>query len=112
MLDVVGDYVTEARRLLQDEYEPFRYGEDDFIAALNLALLEARRYRPDLFIGKLGAVPAYVSVTQAVAFSPIYRPAVLDYVVGYVGVRDAEASQDQRASGFLQMFVQKLTKAA
>ena len=49
-LETVGQYLEEARRLLQDEIAPYRYPDDDLIDALNIGLLEARRLRADLFL--------------------------------------------------------------
>jgi len=50
-LETVGQYLSEARRLLQDEYAPsYRYPDRDLVEALNIGLLEARRLRPDLFL--------------------------------------------------------------
>jgi hypothetical protein len=109
-LDTVGDFVTQARVLLQDSVVPYRYPDSDFIFALNMAVLEARRYRADLYYANntLGALPSYTATGNGVAIDPQYRPALLYYVAGYVGMRDAETEQDQRASAFMGAFKERL----
>ncbi len=105
MLDTAGDYIAEARFLLQDELvQVYRYPDSEFFTALNLGLTEARRYRYDLFLATKGVPPAVTKKTDAIAFEPQYRPALLNYVVGHVGVSDAEPSQDARAVSFQQSF--------
>ena len=56
-LDTVQDYVSAARVLLQDTVAPYRYSDADMIAELNLAILEAKRVRPDLFFEYRGKHP-------------------------------------------------------
>lgn len=109
-LSTVSDYLIEARRLLQDEIRPYRYPDADLVDALNLGLMEARRIRPDLFIGRMNAVPAYstTALTAPVVFDLQYRSALLYYVVGHAELRDAESSQDARAGVMKNKFVAQL----
>lgn len=110
MLDTAGDYIAEARYLLQDEQAlVYRYPDSAFIQAINLGLIEARRYRYDLFIATKGVPPQVTAKADAIAFELQYRPALLNYVVGHVGVSDAEPSQDARAVSFQQSFRAALT---
>ena len=47
----VADYAATARSQLQDLVgPPYRYSDDDIVGALNQALAEMGRVRPDLFL--------------------------------------------------------------
>jgi len=108
-LDTVAKYVTAARVLLQDKVAPYRYSDDELCLALSLAMIEARRLRADLFIGRSDAVPSYTANdTTAVVFDQQYRTAILYYMVGHAQLRDEEDTQDARASVFLNKFAAQL----
>lgn len=106
-LATIEDYILESRRLLQDEISPYRYPDVDVIAALNLALMEARRLRADLFLPNF-AVPLVEMPGTPVPFPEMYRVALVYYIVGHCQLRDDEATTDSRASALLQKFVAKL----
>ena len=109
-LSTVADYVAAARILLQDKVIPYRYPDADLVLALNLAMLDARRIRADLFVGRSDDVPAYSEsdTAEAVTFDQQYRGAVLYYIVGHAQLRDEEDTQDQRAAGFLAKFTAQM----
>jgi hypothetical protein len=107
-LDLVSDYITEARRLLQDTVSPFRYPDADLIAALNIAVLEARRLRPELFIGRFNTLPTVSTGADAFDIDPMYRPSFVYYIVGRVELRDSEDTKDARASALMNKFVAQL----
>lgn len=122
-LETVGQYLTEARRLLQDEYQPYRYGDDDLVDALNICLLEARRLRADLFLpafdipyadpavdGDGDLAPAVL--TQKIAFDPMYRQSIVYYIVGRMQLRDDEGTTDARAGALLTKFTSQLLTIA
>lgn len=111
-LDTVGQYLGEARSLLQDANAPFRYSDIDIVSALNMGLLEARRLRPDLFIGRSTAVPSYSTAAEAVVLDQQYRVPLVWYVVGHINARDAEDAQDARAAAFMALFIKKLLGGA
>jgi hypothetical protein len=48
-LVTVADYVSDARVLLQDTVEPYRYADTELVTGLNFALMECRKQRIDLF---------------------------------------------------------------
>lgn len=99
-LNTVADYIREARVLLQDTMEPYRYPDANFLTSLNIALLESRRLRADLWID--ASVPSFsINDTTEVDFDEQYRSAILFYVCGYVQLIDAEDTQDTRAAGML-----------
>lgn len=111
-LDTVGDYMEEARRLLQDEITPYRYPDDDLVDALNIGLLEARRIRADLFL-PLFDVPwvdssGTIDTAAPITFDPMYRGSLVYYVVGRMQLRDDEPTVDSRAAGLIQKFTAQL----
>lgn len=113
-LDTVGQYLEESRRLLQDEYTPYRYPDDDLIDALNIALLEARRLRADLFLPTF-AIPWFdptkttsPDLAVAVPIDPMYRQSLVYYMVGRAQLRDDEATVDARAASLMTKFTAQL----
>ena len=117
-LDTVADYIAECRRLLQDEDTPPRYPDSDIVENLNMALLEARRLRADLFLPMGFEQPFYdasgaIDLTAKVNFEPMYRPSLIYYIVGRTQLRDDEETTDQRASALMNKFLgQMLTIAS
>ncbi|TXH19348.1 MAG: hypothetical protein E6R03_00650 [Hyphomicrobiaceae bacterium] len=108
MLDTVADYVREARTLLQDTVQTYRYSDDELISALNLAVMTARRLRPDLFIG-VTTLPYFTAVdTTTFTMDPMYRRPFVYFMVGHAQLRDEEDTQDPRAAAFIGMFTQQM----
>lgn len=115
-LDSVGQYLEEARRLLQDEVVPYRYPDDDLVDALNIGLLEARRLRADLFL-PLFDVPwvnpsGTIDSTAKITFDPMYRQSLVYYIVGRAQLRDDESTTDTRAAALITKFTQQLLTIA
>lgn len=114
-LEVVSDYMTDARTLLQDTISPYRYLDAELLVALNVTLLEARRLRPDLFLGDgttttLADVGSFSVVDgTAVDIEQGFRLAVLFGVVGHAILRDQEDIQDARSKVFMDMFASILS---
>jgi hypothetical protein len=117
-LDTVGQYLEEARRLLQDEISPYRYPDDDLVDALNIGLLEARRLRADLFLPLFEiewfdpTVAIATTKAKPVTFDPMYRQALVYYICGRAQLRDDEPTTDQRASAMLTKFTSQLLAIA
>lgn len=122
-LATVGDYIGDARTLLQDTVAPYRYPDADLVEALNMAWFEASRIRPDLLLDskyqtRLARVQPPTSATPPVftaadttvsAQVPApYKMAFLYFVVGQAQLRDTEDTQDGRASAFLNKFTAQL----
>lgn len=111
-LDTVGQYITEARRLLQDQNVPYRYPDADLVDAINIGMQEARRLRADLFIPQSFEVPwtdptsSYTAVQ--VPLDVMYRSALVYYMCGRAQLRDDEATTDARSAAFMQKFVQQM----
>lgn len=102
-LQTVQDYIEDARTLLLDRIAPYRYSDTSLIVALNLALLDGRRLRPDLFVYKWGnRVPSYDAVSgQDVPIEPQFRKAFVYGLVAHALLRDQEDVQDTRSSLFM-----------
>lgn len=109
-LDTVADYVAQARILLQDVIEPYRYSDGELVGALSMGVFEARRIRPDLFLKRFDSLPSFnpAAMGDEVKIDPQYRVAFLYYVVGHAQLRDEEDTQDARAVGFLNKFAAQL----
>ncbi len=105
----VSDYVTYARVLLQDEVSPFRYPDNDLVTGLNLAFSEAKRMRPDMFLG-VATVPFFTANdTTAVTLDPMFQMAFIYRMVAEAELKDEEYTQDARAVALLGQFKQILT---
>ena len=110
-LETVGQYIEESRRLLQDEFTPYRYPDDDIVDALNIGLQEARRLRADLFLPLFDMQwvdPATIDLQTPVTLDPMYRSTLVYYVVGRMQLRDDEPTTDQRAASLIQKFTMQL----
>lgn len=110
-LSTVGDYLKEARVLLQDTRVPYRYSDEEMVRGLNIALMEARRLRADLFL-PLFDVPVLAEAVPdpavPVAMDPMYRSSLIYYVVGRMQLRDDEPTVDTRAAALLAKFTSQL----
>lgn len=107
----IGDMMVDARVLLQDTQSPFRYREADLYTNLNTALMQARRIRPDLFLGRFGREDfdyRQDRATEPFPLAPWYWEAFVEYIVGRAEMRDDEYSQDSRAVVFMNRFQSKL----
>jgi hypothetical protein len=101
-LETVNDYITDGRTLLLDTIKPFRYDDASLLVALNVALLEGRRLRPDLFVFSGNGVPSYFENDGSIV--PIeqqFRLAFLHGMIGHALERDQEDVQDARSQSFL-----------
>lgn len=108
ILDTVQKIIDDARELLQDTVAPYRYSDASLIRSLNIAVLEARRLRADLFLPAF-TLPEYATPGDATTAIPdMYRPAFVYYVAGKAQLRDDETTQDARATVFLNKFVAQL----
>lgn len=105
-LQTVEGYVQDVRTLLLDRVKPYRYSDTSLIVALNLALLEGRRLRADLFVCRYGNdVPQFQEVSgQVVPIEPQFRLAFAYGIAAHALLRDEEDVQDSRANTFLERF--------
>ena len=108
-LETVADLVDNARVLLQDRVVPYRYETDQLVAALNIALQDARRIRPDIFLPDF-KIPSYspADLTAIIKFPDFYKSALLYFVVGFSYIRDQEDTSDARAGALVSKFTAEL----
>jgi hypothetical protein len=111
-LETVEALIGRARVLLQDEIEPYRYPDEDLIASLNEACMEARRLRPDLWLRTFGntSIPSFTAIGDTLVnkIPEEFRPSFIYYLAGNTQLRDEEDTQDARATIFLNKFVAQL----
>lgn len=105
-LSTVQGYVKDVRALLLDKVAPYRYSDTALLAGLNLALLEGRRVRADLFVCRYGNdVPSYDAVDgEEVPIEPQFRLAFVYGIAAHTLYRDEEDVQDARANTFQELF--------
>jgi hypothetical protein len=110
-LQTVEGYVRTVRTLLLDNTRPYRYHDNAIVEALNLALLEARKLRADLFLGRHHMeVPEYEAPSgEIVPIEPQFRLGFVYGIAWQVLDQDEEDVQDARANTFMARFVQMLT---
>lgn len=121
---LVENYVKEARVLLQDLVQPYRYDDDGLVTALNAAMYEIARIRPDIladckYRGRLPKakllddnIPELFSSDaqqEPVPIPPPYKMATIYYLCGNAQLRDVEDTTDVRAEGFMQKFNDAMT---
>lgn len=101
-LRTVQDYITDVRTLLLDTIQPFRYDDPSLLTAFNLALLEGKRVRSDLFVERHGrSVPSFSSIAgQEVHIESQFRLAFVYGTCAHAVSRDQEDVQDARANSF------------
>jgi|GEM_PF-2750098 len=108
----LADLITDARVLLQDTREPFRYRTPELWTNLNVALMTARRLRPDLYLGQFGAErydydPA-VDGVMPFPLAAFYWEAAVEFIAGRAELRDDEFTTDNRAVSLINRFTAKL----
>lgn len=115
-LETVDKYVSLARTLLLDTSStPYRYPDADLVLGLSLSLQEAKKLRPDLFLGQTSLqsfTTADIAAATVVNMDEMYRVPLVYYVCGHAQLRDTEDTQDQRAAAFFALFNSKLGSAA
>jgi hypothetical protein len=109
-LETITDYINDGRTLLQDTIAPYRYADSELVVAMNVALLEGRRLRPDLFVYR-GKVPNQYGVQSLqgndgteILMEEQFRLAFLHGMVAHALERDQEDIQDERAAAFMKIF--------
>ncbi len=105
-LDTVADYIADARVLLQDTIVEYRYSDASLLTALNLALMDARRMRADLFMDSFwNTWTAFTAVdTTDVPMEYQFRLAFGYGLCAHAFARDQEDVQDERSAAFLQNY--------
>jgi len=108
--------IERARRILQDEdTDNYRYSDESLADAVNDALLEVRRVRPDLFISASFSVTDVDFADMANVQIPIedfYFQTLVYLTSGYQMLRDDEFSMDSRAVNLLNKGTAQLLSVA
>ena len=110
-LDTVANFITEARGLLLDEAVPYRYSDASLVSALNMAIEESYRLRPDMWLSFFELpLPQYLvaAPTDVVVIPKGFKTAFLFFITGHIQLRDAEDVSDARAGSLLSAFANKL----
>ena len=122
------DAITQARHILQDRVEPYRYTQDELILILNTAMTEIRRLRPDAFAGTaltaatqffhdpadLTPPAGYIPTTDPWPIDQMFVAPVVEYIAAYAEFRDDEfvdgaaSAESGRATLFMTRWVQRL----
>ena len=110
-LETVADYLTDVRVLLLDQTAPYRYDDASLLTALNIAILEGRRLRPDLFVFRHhDQVPQFfANDTTEFEMEAQFRLGFVYGTCAHALVRDQEDVQDQRSQSFMGAFRAILT---
>lgn len=94
--------IQRIRETVQDK-DGDRYKDERIIGAINLGVLDTRRGRPDMFIGRFGApTPQYATGTDEFDLPEIMIPSIIAYAVGWIEMSDDEYTTDGRAATFLK----------
>ena len=139
LYNTVTAYVVSARNRMQDRVPPYRYTDDQIIDALNVAMQETQRIRPDIFLDlkyqqKLqpndiddGFISSYYTIDD-IAFDsssnyvrsdgtlvPIpsrYNDPIIWYMGAHLQFLDTDDTEDTRGIAFLSKFMQRMIQAA
>jgi hypothetical protein len=139
LYSTVTAYVASARNRMQDKVFPYRYDDGQIVDALNVALQETQRVRPDIFLDlkyqqKLqpndlddGFIAGYYSISDIaydtggnyvtsdgtlVPIPSAYNDPIIWYMGAHLQLLDVDDTQDQRGVAFMTKFMQRLTQAA
>jgi len=108
-LNGVGDYIADARVVLQDTIQSYRYADDQLVIALNLAFLDGKRLRPDLFISeKWEPYPTWtiadIPANTVVPMEDTFRQAFVFGACAHAVARDQEDIEDERSMSHANVF--------
>jgi hypothetical protein len=110
MARLISDFLTEARRMVNDTRAPYRFPDVQLLDNLNQGLRELARLRPDAFIDTFVdndiVVPEFTSSDLADTFPlgyQFYTP-LLMFTVGSIELTDDEFTVDGRAITLMQKF--------
>jgi hypothetical protein len=112
------DVINDARFLLQDEVEPFRFDTSKLVQGLNRALEDFSRIRPDAFLplydrnnlnvpllSVQDPLPAgSTSLSAEFPFERQFFTPLVAYVVGVTELQEDEFTVEGRAVALLQQF--------
>lgn len=110
-LDTITDYINDGRTLIQDTLQPYRYLDPEMVTSMNVALLEGRRIRPDLFVyrkappNQQGSVQFFqANDGTKLIMEEQFRLAFLYGMCAQTLLRDDEDIDTERVTMFLKAF--------
>lgn len=110
-----SDVIVRAREIVQDtDASSYRYSDQSMVNAVNDAILEVQRVRPDLLIGQ-DFDPNDILVADISTVLPIeniFFQSLVYMTAGYMMLRDNEFSLDQRAVNLLNKGLAQLITVA
>jgi bifunctional DNase/RNase len=112
MSRTVLDVSTRVRSILKDGVDPNRYSDADILNAINDALIEARRVRPDLFLKKNFIVPVLTADADKLPIEDTFFNSIVYFAAAYMMFRDDEFSVDSRASQLMSKATGQLIAVA
>jgi hypothetical protein len=103
-----GQIIAQARSIMQDQSQPYRYADTELYNGLYEAMSIARVIRPDMFlVVGLDTAPAFLTPASSTLPFPLawqFTPAFVDFVVFRAESRDDTFTDDSRAQQFLTTF--------
>ena len=112
MTRTVGDVKARVKSILKDKVDPIRYPDADLLNAINDALIEVRRVRPDLYLHKRFKVPLLADDLTALPVEDFCFNVIVYWVVGTMMLRDDEFAVDGRAMAMLNKATAQLLACA
>ena len=105
---LISDVITLARDPLNDAAGD-RYTDAQLLQFCRQGLSEARRLRPDLFIGNLSTNLGALVASDALPVPDEFSQAIADFITGRAELRDDEHANSGRAVAVAKLFSQALT---
>lgn len=106
-----NDIIALARDTLQDTVDgPYRHPTDSLIRALNLAIPEASRVRPDLFYDAPSTLPVVTSLnlSASLGIDDRYKMPFVMFLAGFASLKEDQFTNDSRAGALLARFSAQL----
>lgn len=96
--------IVDSARVLLNDVDKNRYADTLLLQYANEAIAEAKRIRPDFFLGGFKTALSTLALTDASPVPVEYEGYLKDYIIGRANSQDDEYSIDGRASAFMQRF--------
>jgi hypothetical protein len=103
--------IAEVRRVLQDDanLDDPRNTDDEIRAAMNMALADFRRARPDIFVGQMSTLPDLVTV-DTIEIEDMFLTPLVHITTAYVMMQTNEYAQDGTAANLLALARSQLAR--
>ena len=105
---LISEVITLARDPLNDAAGD-RYTDSQLLQFCRQGLNEARRLRPDLFVGKFSLNLSALVAADVLPIPDEFAQAIADFIAGRAELRDDEHVNSGRAVALAKLFSQALT---